>query len=56
MVRKKEGRCGREAGSVVERKVKLPIRWLKGFVEVQAYAPRLDLLCERESWYQQRGQ
>lgn len=27
--------------AVVEKKVKLPIRWLKGFSEVQAYQPRL---------------
>lgn len=27
---------------VVEKKVKLPIRWIKGFSEVQAYQPRLD--------------
>jgi len=27
----------RDAGTVVERKVKLPVRWLKGFVEVQVY-------------------
>jgi hypothetical protein len=33
--------------SVVERKVKLPVRWLKGFTEVQAYqvrmAPKLEV-------------
>lgn len=27
---------------VVEKKVKLPIRWIKGFSEVQAYQPRLE--------------
>lgn len=27
--------------SVVEKKVKLPVRWLKGFVEVQAYQARM---------------
>ncbi|HYG34936.1 MAG TPA: SWIM zinc finger family protein [Clostridia bacterium] len=27
---------------VVERKVKLPMRWLKGFVEVQAYQSRME--------------
>lgn len=32
----------REAGEVVEKKVALPIRWLKGFVEVQAYQSRLE--------------
>ncbi len=26
---------------VVERKVKLPVRWIKGFCEVQAYQPRM---------------
>lgn len=29
------------SGSVVEKKVKLPHRWIKGFTEVQAYLPRL---------------
>jgi len=29
--------------TVVERKVKLPMRWLKGFIEVQAYQSRLRL-------------
>ena len=27
---------------IVERKVKLPIRWLKGFVEVQAYQSKME--------------
>lgn len=36
----------RLAGKVVERKVPLPVRWLKGFVEVQAYASRLGLVRE----------
>jgi len=36
----------RLAGTVVERKVPLPVRWLKGFVEVQAYASRLSLVRE----------
>src|SRR5262249_19054747 len=31
----------RGAEQVVERKVKLPMRWLKGFVEVQAYQSRM---------------
>lgn len=30
----------------VEKKVKLPLRWIKGFSEVQAYQPRLQLLME----------
>ena len=28
---------------LVERKVKLPLRWLKGFVEVQSYQRRMEL-------------
>ena len=36
-----EVRLSREGESVVERKVALPIRWLKGFVEVQAYQARM---------------
>jgi len=31
----------REGASIVERKVKLPVRWLKSFVEVQAYQARM---------------
>lgn len=31
---------------VVEKKVKLPVRWVKGFSEVQAYQPRLDCQIE----------
>lgn len=30
----------------VEKKVKLPLRWIKGFSEVQAYQPRLNLAME----------
>jgi len=30
----------------VEKKVKLPLRWIKGFSEVQAYQPRLQLMME----------
>ena len=30
------------SGSVVEKKVTLPVRWVKGFTEVQAYQPALD--------------
>lgn len=33
----------REAGSTIERKVPLPIRWLKGFVEAQAHQARMTL-------------
>jgi len=32
----------RGAEQSVERKVKLPLRWLKGFVEVQAYQSRME--------------
>src|SRR5260370_42596734 len=32
----------RGSETVVERKVKLPVRWLKGFVEVQAYQARMQ--------------
>ena len=32
--------------SVIERKVTLPVRWLKGFVEVQAYQARMNLCLE----------
>ena len=30
----------------VEKKVKLPLRWIKGFSEVQAYQPRLKFVAE----------
>ncbi|MCI0351048.1 MAG: hypothetical protein L0Z53_16605, partial [Acidobacteriales bacterium] len=36
----------RKSGSVVEKKVKLPVRWLKGFVEVQAYQARMNPAIE----------
>jgi hypothetical protein len=36
----------RGAGQIVERKVKLPLRWLKGFVEVQAYQSRMECRAE----------
>jgi len=32
--------------AVVEKKVRLPLRWIKGFSEVQAYLPRLRLQAE----------
>lgn len=32
----------RGSDQVIERKVKLPVRWLKGFVEVQAYQARMQ--------------
>ena len=36
----------RDGESVVEKKVKLPVRWIKGFSEVQAYQPGLELKLE----------
>jgi hypothetical protein len=36
----------RGAEQCVERKVSLPLRWLKGFVEVQAYQARMELRAE----------
>lgn len=36
----------RDGEKTVEKKVKLPLRWLKGFSEVQAYQPRLNLYTE----------
>lgn len=36
----------RDGLSVVERKVKLPVRWLKGFVEVQVYQSALKPILE----------
>lgn len=36
----------RNESSVVEKKVQLPIRWIKGFSEVQAYQPFLELKVE----------
>jgi hypothetical protein len=32
--------------TIVEKKVKLPLRWIKGFSEVQAYQPALQLMME----------
>ncbi len=34
------------AAAVVERKVALPLRWLKGFVEVQSYSARMERRLE----------
>jgi hypothetical protein len=35
-----------KSGTVVEKKVALPQRWIKGFTEVQAYQPALELRFE----------
>lgn len=37
---------GKDEDRIVEKKVKLPLRWLKGFSEVQAYQTRLELKME----------
>jgi hypothetical protein len=39
----------RSEDTVVEKKVKLPVRWIKGFSEVQVYQPQMEpvLLCGR---------
>ncbi|HVT44158.1 MAG TPA: SWIM zinc finger family protein [Thermoanaerobaculia bacterium] len=42
------------SGSVVEKKVKLPHRWVKGFTEVQAYLPRLRTSLEVSALEAQR--
>lgn len=34
------------ADKAIEKKVKLPVRWIKGFSEVQAYQPRLSMRME----------
>ncbi|MCA9059398.1 MAG: SWIM zinc finger family protein [Planctomycetaceae bacterium] len=31
----------RDGDTIVERRVRLPVRWIKGFCEVQAYQPRM---------------
>ncbi|MCA9035159.1 MAG: SWIM zinc finger family protein [Planctomycetaceae bacterium] len=36
----------KESGDVVEKKVRLPIRWMKGFVEVQTVQSRMELVHE----------
>ena len=36
----------RGADQIVERRVKLPMRWLKGFVEVQAFQARMELRAQ----------
>lgn len=45
-VGKDEVALGRDGEKTIEKKVKLPLRWLKGFSEVQAYQPRLNLYAE----------
>lgn len=36
----------RGTGRTVEKKVQLPLRWIKGFSEVQAYLPQLEVSME----------
>lgn len=45
-VGKSEVVLAREGERTVEKKVKLPLRWIKGFSEVQAYQPQLRLMME----------
>jgi hypothetical protein len=42
----KEVRLQHGAGAVIEKKVPLPVRWLKGFAEVHCYQPRLQQMFE----------
>jgi hypothetical protein len=42
----KEVQLTGKTGTVVEKKVALPVRWIKGFTEVQAYQPTLELRFE----------
>ena len=41
-------RLEKDSEAVIERKVALPVRWLKGFVESQVYATRLRLCFETD--------
>ena len=45
-VGKDEVALNREGETTIEKKVKLPLRWIKGFSEVQAYQPALSLFTE----------
>ncbi|MEO1241051.1 MAG: SWIM zinc finger family protein [Pseudomonadota bacterium] len=45
-VGKDEVVLSKNSDDIIEKKVKLPLRWIKGFSEVQAYQPRLDLKIE----------
>ena len=45
-VGKDEVALERDGEKTIEKKVKLPLRWIKGFSEVQAYQPRLNLYVE----------
>lgn len=45
-VGKEEFAFTRENAPIIEKKVKLPLRWLKGFVEVQAYQARMEKKLE----------
>jgi hypothetical protein len=41
-----EVRLERQGTAVVEKKVQLPVRWIKGFAEVHAYQPRLTRMYD----------
>jgi len=45
-VGKSEVALTQEDNKTVEKKVKMPIRWIKGFSEVQAYLPKLQVKME----------
>lgn len=45
-VGKSEVVLGKGEESFIEKKVKLPLRWIKGFSEVQAYQAQLQLITE----------
>jgi hypothetical protein len=50
----KEVRLEHAGAAVVEKKVPLPVRWLKGFSEVHAYQPRLELVFDVAALWAQR--
>jgi len=48
-VGKEEVALSKGGEKTIEKKVKLPLRWIKGFSEVQAYQPSLELRMEVSS-------
>ena len=48
-VGKSEVVLGKGDEKLIEKKVKLPLRWIKGFSEVQAYQPQLRFITEVDS-------
>lgn len=45
-VGKEEFALAKDASPIIEKKVRLPLRWLKGFVEVQAYQSSMERKLE----------